>query len=53
MHACPDCGQACYCGGDFDDIEVSRRSLDCVHRCDPEDTDDDIGDLDEIVKESV
>ena len=22
MHICPDCGQACYCGGDCDDIDV-------------------------------
>ncbi len=22
MHTCPECGQACYCGGDIDDIEV-------------------------------
>ena len=22
MHSCPDCGEACYCGGDIDDIEI-------------------------------
>lgn len=22
MHTCPECGSACYCGGDVDDIDV-------------------------------
>ena len=22
MHSCPECGQACYCGGDIDDIDA-------------------------------
>ena len=22
MHSCPECGQACYCGGDVDDIDT-------------------------------
>lgn len=22
MHNCPECGQACYCGGDIDDIDT-------------------------------
>lgn len=21
MHRCPECGQACYCGGDIDDCQ--------------------------------
>ena len=21
MHSCPDCGQACYCEGDIDDLD--------------------------------
>lgn len=23
-HACPDCGSACYCGGDIDDIDLGE-----------------------------
>lgn len=30
MHECPDCGQACYCGGDIDDCEFEENSF-CVH----------------------
>ena len=22
MHSCPECGSACYCGGDIDDIDT-------------------------------
>lgn len=34
MHTCPDCGQACYCCGDIDDIEVDPTAASrCIH-CD-------------------
>ena len=36
MHTCPDCGQACNCNGDIDDImfpEDSSESMKCIH-CD-------------------
>jgi hypothetical protein len=38
-HTCPECGTACYCGGDIDDIffgEDSAESDACSH-CDGED----------------
>lgn len=38
MHTCPDCGQACYCNGDFDDHENEDEADDCVH-CDDEEDD--------------
>jgi hypothetical protein len=32
MHSCPDCGQACYCNGDFDDCECDPEAwIDCEH----------------------
>jgi hypothetical protein len=33
MHTCPECGQACTCNGDIDDImfEDSARSRACRH----------------------
>ncbi len=37
MHDCPDCGQACYCHGDFDDcvVEIIAYSAShCTHECD-------------------
>lgn len=36
-HTCESCGQACYCGGDIDDIffEDSPEAMGCTH-CDPE-----------------
>jgi len=45
MHTCPDCGQACCCNGDIDDLlwdDDSEESLSCVHHCgvDEEDLDD-------------
>lgn len=35
MHTCPECGQACYCGGDIDDIDAnpSDYPLFCHHEC--------------------
>jgi len=36
-HSCPDCGQACYCGGDIDDIflededSLDEAELMCTH----------------------
>lgn len=32
-HSCPDCGQACYCGGDIDDLffEDSEEAIRCNH----------------------
>lgn len=49
MHTCPECGQACTCNGDIDDImwdDNDPQSINCVHvdltGCDRED-DDDIG----------
>ncbi len=38
MHSCPICDQACYCGGDIDDIDAGdEEALDnCMH-CDEED----------------
>ena len=31
MHSCPECGQACYCSGDVDDIELEGGADVCVH----------------------
>lgn len=33
MHTCPDCGQACSCGGDIDDLlDVCEADADnCTH----------------------
>ncbi len=33
MHTCPDCGQACYCGGDVDDCPSEEPDF-CAHSCD-------------------
>ena len=30
-HSCPECGQACYCNGDIDDIFINDE--DAVNRC--------------------
>lgn len=30
-HPCPECGTACYCGGDIDDLVV--RDLDAEFNC--------------------
>jgi hypothetical protein len=39
MHTCPHCGQACYCGGDIDDMECSDGEDRCNH-CDWTDDED-------------
>jgi hypothetical protein len=41
MHHCPECGQACYCAGDIDDIECRTaawvyRNCACCAGCDDE-----------------
>lgn len=44
MHECPKCGQACYCGGDIDDIQVFTEqwaSVNCRHGCEEHDEDED------------
>jgi len=43
MHTCPDCGQACYCGGDIDDHETGEDD-NCQHwmECEDEADDDDL-----------
>ena len=49
-HSCPDCGSACYCGGDIDDIlfeEGNVHEIGCMH-CLLEDTrEDDCDDFEE------
>lgn len=42
MHSCPDCDQACYCGGDIDDIDTGDEEAmeNCTH-CAEGDTGDD------------
>jgi hypothetical protein len=46
MHSCPDCGCACYCGGDIDDAEVGDENAEdnCTH-CDEGITGDPEGDV--------
>lgn len=41
-HTCPECGQACSCGGDIDDLflEGTKEEAECTH-CPDEDDDDD------------
>lgn len=34
MHTCPDCGRACYCNGDIDDIEVDPSGEYFCSHCD-------------------
>ena len=31
MHNCPDCGAACYCHGDIDDIQFEETAIYCDH----------------------
>jgi hypothetical protein len=33
MHSCPECDQACYCGGDIDDVDVGddEAAERCTH----------------------
>lgn len=44
MHHCPDCGQACYCEGDIDDLawgDDSEEAMNCMHyeQCEKDDVD--------------
>lgn len=41
-HECPQCYQACYCGGDIDDcfFEGTKEQLMCGHCPDDEDEND-------------
>jgi len=42
MHSCPECGQACYCNGDIDDIDANAMDGPpfCEHPCiEPEEDD--------------
>ena len=41
MHSCPECGSACYCGGDIDDIDTGDTEAEdnctcCADVCDEE-----------------
>lgn len=39
MHECPECGQACYCSGDWDDCPVYTEEwayMNCIHPQTPE-----------------
>jgi hypothetical protein len=49
-HSCPDCGQACYCGGDIDDIffEDSEEAMGCVHCLHEDKREDDCDDFEEV-----
>lgn len=40
MHSCPECGQACYCNGDVDDIEADPLASDVCTHCDGSEDDD-------------
>ena len=40
MHYCPECGQACYCGGDLDDCEMPEGEERCTCPCDELDDED-------------
>lgn len=44
MHTCPDCGQACCCNGDIEDIEIDDAADDCEHCIGVDDDDDDCED---------
>jgi len=35
MHECPDCGQACFCNGDIEDIDWGE-DINCKHFLKPE-----------------
>ena len=32
-HSCPECGSACYCGGDIDDIEIPDSAAEAGCTC--------------------
>jgi hypothetical protein len=48
MHECPNCGQACDCGGDIDDLQLDDtvEQEECMH-CLIDDLDDDCESYDE------
>jgi hypothetical protein len=52
MHNCPNCGQACYCSGDIDDVDAGDKEAEenCMHACDYEDAEDDV--FDEVLDAS-
>ncbi len=43
MHSCPECGSACYCGGDVDDCEVGDEEAEenCTHCAEGDGDEDD------------
>jgi hypothetical protein len=46
MHSCPECGSACHCNGDIDDIDVGDEEAEdnctcCAEGVFQEDDDDD------------
>ena len=47
MHSCPECGQACYCGGDIDDIDTGDEEAadNCTHPAECGDEHEDYEDL--------
>jgi hypothetical protein len=45
-HSCPDCGQACYCGGDIDDILLEEGEMACTHCLHEDMREDDCDDFD-------
>lgn len=55
MHSCPECGHACYCNGDIDDIDVGDEDAEdnCMHcaegGADDDDPLDDWTDLEEVL----
>jgi hypothetical protein len=49
MHTCPNCGQACYCGGDVDDCPSVFDPGGCHHDCQEESDEFDEWDEEEIL----
>lgn len=41
MHTCAECGQACFCGGDIDDIDCRGIAWNCDCDCWRDDDGDD------------
>ena len=44
-HSCPECGEVCYCGGDFDDLllddtEYQEECIHCLGVFDPDEPED-------------
>lgn len=46
MHTCPNCGQACYCGGDIEDHDT-EDDAGCMHPDCPMDDDEEWFGLDD------